>query len=63
MSWRTVTLHEWVCDLCGTERTTYDDLEPFGWVHDRSGHDRCPRCTETDCGCDEGTCRVGGARW
>lgn len=45
MSWRTVTLHEWVCDLCGHEHTAHDDLQPIGWVHDQAGHDRCPECT------------------
>ena len=58
MSWTTHTVTAWSCDFCAAEWVSTDDLQPEGWVHDQAGHDRCPRCTTKQCGCDDGACTI-----
>lgn len=42
--WTTETLIRWVCDGCGAEHVSRDDLQPEGWIHGMDGLDRCPAC-------------------
>jgi len=44
MTWREVTVWEWMCDRCGHETQADDDATPVGWLTTEMGNALCPTC-------------------